>query len=96
MINRTILNTIVFLFVLSHLGIGSAEDVKPVAPNSPAVNSKTDIPPTTPASTNQAIAVIPQPSYEFGSVMEGKEVIHDFIVQNKGNVNLDIINVRPG
>jgi len=39
---------------------------------------------------------IPEPAYEFQSVVEGINVVHDFIIQNKGTATLDITKVRPG
>lgn len=39
---------------------------------------------------------IPENSYEFPSVVEGKKVTHDFIVKNKGNAELIIDRVKTG
>ncbi|MFP4226458.1 MAG: hypothetical protein ACLFRF_06990 [Desulfobacterales bacterium] len=41
-------------------------------------------------------AVAPTESYQFGTVLEGNDVIHDFVIQNKGDALLDIENVRTG
>lgn len=41
-------------------------------------------------------AFFPEVRYEFASVAEGKEVTHDFIVQNKGTAPLLIEKVRTG
>jgi hypothetical protein len=41
-------------------------------------------------------AHVPEPNYEFQPVVEGENVIHDFVVQNKGTATLDITRVRPG
>lgn len=42
------------------------------------------------------IAVLPEQLYTFEPVLEGTEVAHDFILQNKGNAPLDIINLKSG
>lgn len=39
---------------------------------------------------------IPEPKYEFQSVVEGANVVHGFVIQNKGTETLDITKVRPG
>jgi len=40
--------------------------------------------------------VISQPTFEAGKVLEGGEVIHTFIIQNKGTKDLIIKSVKPG
>lgn len=42
------------------------------------------------------MAVFPEKAFEFGSVLEGKEITHDFVVQNRGASELIIENVKPG
>ena len=37
-----------------------------------------------------------QPQFQFTPVVEGQEVIHDFIIQNTGAAPLEITNVKPG
>jgi hypothetical protein len=41
-------------------------------------------------------AVLPADSFDFGSVYEGNDVFHDFIVKNEGTSDLKIINVKSG
>ncbi len=41
-------------------------------------------------------AVFPDPRYEFEAVFEGIDVVHDFVVQNKGTSTLDIQKVSGG
>jgi len=41
-------------------------------------------------------AVAPTESYDFGTVLEGNDVLHDFVIQNKGDAPLDIKDVRTG
>jgi hypothetical protein len=40
------------------------------------------------------LAHLPALRYEFAPVMEGQEITHDFIVQNKGSATLEIQKVR--
>ncbi len=42
------------------------------------------------------VAAAPQPRYDFAPVPEGTEVVHDFILQNKGNALLVIEKVKTG
>jgi hypothetical protein len=39
---------------------------------------------------------VPETTYDFGEVMEGGEVSHDFKVKNTGKAVLQIDQVRPG
>ena len=41
-------------------------------------------------------AVFPQTQYEFSPVLDGAEVVHEFVVQNKGNATLSIERVKTG
>lgn len=41
-------------------------------------------------------AIVPESTYEFDEVVDGSQVIHDFIIQNKGDAPLDITKVKPG
>ncbi len=42
------------------------------------------------------VAVLPQTVYEFPPVLEGQEVIHDFVIQNKGTAVLKVERVKTG
>lgn len=42
------------------------------------------------------IAVLPQSEYDFGTALEGNTVVHDFVIQNKGDEPLIIHRVRTG
>ena len=44
----------------------------------------------------EPVVYVPEPVFEFDKVVDGSEVVHDFIVQNKGDATLDITKVRPG
>ena len=49
------------------------------------------------ASPAQASKVfVPEMKFTFRDVYEGESVVHDFVIRNKGNAPLDIINVNPG
>lgn len=41
-------------------------------------------------------AVIETKDYDFGSVMEGNDVVQDFVIKNTGDAPLDIQKVRTG
>jgi hypothetical protein len=43
-----------------------------------------------------AHVVLPTDSFDFGSVYEGNDVFHDFIIKNEGTSDLRIINVKSG
>lgn len=42
------------------------------------------------------VAVVENDSYDFGAVYEGVDVVHDFIIQNKGDADLEITDVKSG
>jgi hypothetical protein len=44
----------------------------------------------------EPVAVAPEPSHTFPTVVEGNEVVHDFVIQNKGNETLEIQKVQTG
>jgi hypothetical protein len=39
-------------------------------------------------------AFLPQNIWEFDTVVEGSEIVHEFAIQNKGTRDLDIARVR--
>ena len=39
---------------------------------------------------------VPEPLYQFEPVVSGKNVSHDYIVQNKGTAELEITSVKTG
>lgn len=45
-------------------------------------------------SMKQPLAVVSAPVYQFGAVVEGQEVVHAFIVENKGTAALEIKRVK--
>jgi hypothetical protein len=48
------------------------------------------------ASNTFPLAYIPQANFHFEPVPEGKEVVHDFIIQNRGESPLVIEKVQTG
>lgn len=42
------------------------------------------------------VALAPEPNYEFKSAMDSAEVIHDFVLQNKGDETLIVKKVKTG
>jgi len=40
--------------------------------------------------------VVPESRYTFQPVLDGTEIIHDFVIQNKGDGPLEIEKVRTG
>jgi len=41
-------------------------------------------------------AVVPELSVQAGTILEGQDYRHSFIIRNTGDVELQILNVRPG
>jgi len=39
---------------------------------------------------------VPEPLFQFESVVSGQQVTHDYIVQNKGTAELEITRVKTG
>jgi len=48
------------------------------------------------ASPNLPSVFVPESRFKFGPVLDGTEITHDFIVQNKGTTPLKIEKVRTG
>lgn len=44
----------------------------------------------------EPVAVAPEPGHTFLSVLEGTDVVHDFVIQNKGSDTLEIQKVKTG
>ncbi len=47
-------------------------------------------------STAFPIVNVVEGTYKFEMVTEGKEIIHEFVIQNTGKAQLDITKVKPG
>jgi len=48
------------------------------------------------AAEKRPVAVVEKDSFEFGTTFEGLEVVHDYIIKNKGNADLEIYSVSSG
>lgn len=48
------------------------------------------------APASGPVAQIPEMSFDFGSIMEGNEYVHDFKIKNVGTAPLEIKKVVPG
>ncbi len=48
------------------------------------------------AEEGQAKAVISNNAFEFAPVLDGAEVIHDFVIQNTGKATLEIEKIETG
>ena len=44
----------------------------------------------------QPEAFLPEASYEFEPVLEGKKIVHDFLLQNRGDAPLKIFKISTG
>jgi len=43
-----------------------------------------------------ASVFFPESQYEFSPVLDGTKVVHDFVIQNKGNAMLTVDRVKTG
>ncbi len=71
----------------------------PPGPQHPADVVAPEGKPTSPPSYEMdpnAKAVLPTDTFDFGSVYEGNDVFHDFIIKNEGTADLKIYNVKSG
>lgn len=48
------------------------------------------------ADEGTPVAVVENAEFDFGAVYEGLDVVHDFIIQNKGDADLEITDVKAG
>lgn len=76
---------------------------QPAQPAQPAAHGATPAAPAFPATpTSQATPgqgpqiVFDTPSYDFGKIMSGDPIRHDFWFTNRGNQTLEVTAVRPG
>jgi len=42
------------------------------------------------------VAVVEEATFEFPSVYDGVDVVHDFVIKNKGDADLTILDVKAG
>ena len=48
------------------------------------------------AATEAPDAVAVEPVFEFKPVLDGDEVVHDYVIQNKGSAELEVQRVQTG
>ena len=48
------------------------------------------------ADEGTPVAVVENGEFDFGEVYEGIDVVHDFVIQNKGDADLEITDVKAG
>ncbi len=48
------------------------------------------------AALAEPVAVAPEPGHTFSPVVEGTDVVHDFVIQNMGSDTLEIQKVKTG
>ncbi|MGB9499547.1 MAG: hypothetical protein ACKVE4_07305 [Dissulfuribacterales bacterium] len=48
------------------------------------------------ADESAPLALVEGVSYDFGTVLEGSNVLHDFVIKNKGDADLEIVKVKSG
>jgi hypothetical protein len=48
------------------------------------------------ADEGTPVAVVVNGEFDFGAVYEGVDVVHDFVIQNKGDADLEIKDVKAG
>jgi len=77
------------------------EKKAPASATESSVDPKTTVPSVseapTPIADNAAPeAFVPQKHFAFPSTMDGTKVVHDFIIQNKGDAPLKITKVKTG
>jgi ABC-type glycerol-3-phosphate transport system substrate-binding protein len=51
---------------------------------------------STGGSSDAPLAVAPEPIFQFEPVLDGEEVVHDFVVENRGTAELVIHKVQTG
>ena len=49
----------------------------------------------TPAKAGKPKATIAEPIKDVGTVPKGEKIIHDFVIKNEGDADLQITNVQP-
>ena len=79
----------------------AAVQPQPTVSATPTENKKADAPTVSEPQTENADdtapeAFIPQKNFIFPSTMDGAKVLHDFIIQNKGDAPLKITKVKTG
>ena len=61
-----------------------------------ALNGFSNEKPERPSPAKSPRIAVVNSTYTFDKLVEGQEVLHDFIVKNNGNATLEIRKVHPG
>lgn len=48
------------------------------------------------AAEEKPVAVVENDSFDFGTQFEGVDIIHDYIIKNTGDADLEILSVKSG
>jgi len=83
---RMLAMTATLVMLWSATATAAASDGKNSTAQRPSVATGTETP----------AAVLPELKFEFGSVVDGTQVTHDFPVSNSGSGPLDITKVKTG
>lgn len=82
------------LLVLLAMGIGTAAAAD--SSNAPSTGNAVSGGQAADSGAPAPAAFAPEAIYEFDPVLDGAEVVHDFVIRNKGNAELNITKVRTG
>ncbi len=79
----------------------AADQTQPKVSATPTENPKVPFPtvsasPTENVDDTAPVAFVPQKRFSFPSTMDGAKVLHDFMIQNKGDAPLKITKVKTG
>lgn len=81
-----------FTFLVGYQWYG---EIEALLPGNLALADSQPVNPQATAAAKAPKAVFPEIKYEFGSILEGSEIKHDFIVENHGQATLKIDRVQP-
>ncbi|KPA11092.1 conserved hypothetical protein, secreted [Candidatus Magnetomorum sp. HK-1] len=87
---KYIIFSMVFISIIWAINCISAEKA-PVSKTDQAVKTV-----TTQGNNKQPVAVIPEPTFQSQPVIEGNDIIHDFVIKNTGGDTLNISRVKTG
>jgi len=88
LMNQPLIRTALILLVFCCVCLSSAAVSSGAAPAPP---------PSQATSARETAAIeIPNPNHDFGEVLEGSEITHEFKIKNRGKAVLEINQVRAG
>ena len=87
MLKARIFFALIFVALLTASAVaGDTPHIETAAPA--AASTREEVP--------RAVAVTPEQRHEFGSIVQGLVLQHDFVVKNEGNAELVIERIAPG